>query len=61
MNRQIVLKTKPFGMPGPENFAITEAPEEVLQHGELLVKPKFISVDPYMRDEWGAGLQTYSL
>jgi NADPH-dependent curcumin reductase CurA len=53
MNRQIVLKTKPVGMPGSENFSIIEAPEPVLQQGELLVKTKFISVDPYMRGRMG--------
>jgi NADPH:quinone reductase len=55
MNRQIVFKSRPVGIPGPENFLIKEAPEPVIQHGELLVKPKFISVDPYMRGRMSIG------
>jgi NADPH:quinone reductase len=60
MNRQIVLKSRPVGMPGVDNFIITEAPEQVVQHGELLIKPKFISVDPYMRGRMDAGVSSLS-
>lgn len=55
MNRQVILKSISAGMPGPENFDLIEAPDPVMQHGELLVKPIFISVDPYMRGRMGTG------
>jgi NADPH:quinone reductase len=49
MNKQILLKSRPTGMPVVENFTITEVPIPLLKEGELLVKAKYISVDPYMR------------
>jgi NADPH-dependent curcumin reductase CurA len=61
MNRQIILNSRPVGMPVPENFAIIEAPQQVLQHGELMIKPKFISVDPYMRGRMGTGASNLTL
>jgi len=44
MNRQIVFKSRPVGIPGPENFLIKEAPEPAIQQRELLIKPKFIFI-----------------
>jgi hypothetical protein len=49
MNRQIILKSRPKGMPAPTDFEITETQVEPLKEGELLLKSLFISVDPYMR------------
>ena len=49
MNRQIILKSRPKGLPTQANFEITETKLPALNEGELLVKSKFISVDPYMR------------
>jgi NADPH:quinone reductase len=49
MNRQILLKTRPIGKPTAENFSIVEAPVASAKDGELVVKAKYISVDPYMR------------
>jgi len=49
MNRQIILKSRPKGLPTQANFEITETPVPSSNEGELLVKAKFISVDPYMR------------
>lgn len=49
MNRQIILKSRPVGRPTAENFEIVVAPSVSAKDGELLVKAKFISVDPYMR------------
>lgn len=49
MNRQIVLESIPEGMPVPDNFSIKEAPEPEIKEGELLIKTRFFSVDPYMR------------
>jgi len=49
MNRQIILKSRPVGMPTESNFEITETLIPTLNEGELLVKALYISVDPYMR------------
>ena len=49
MNKQILLKSRPVGKPIVENFDIVNAPPVVVNNGELLVKAKYISVDPYMR------------
>ena len=49
MNRQIILKSRPTGMPSATNFELSEASEPAPKEGELLVKALYISVDPYMR------------
>ncbi|WP_321479934.1 NADP-dependent oxidoreductase [uncultured Bacteroides sp.] len=50
MNKQILLKSRPVGMVGKEHFETVDAllPKR-LNEGELLLKARFISVDPYMR------------
>ncbi len=60
MNRQIVLNSRPEGMPEPDNFSIREAPERSIEKSELLVKSKYISVDPYMRGRMGIGASNLS-
>lgn len=49
MNRKILLKSRPNGVPSENNFEITEAVVPQLKDGELLLKTLYISVDPYMR------------
>jgi len=49
MNRKIVLKSRPVGMPTAANFEMSEVSVPSIQEGELLLKSKFVSVDPYMR------------
>jgi hypothetical protein len=49
MNKQILLKSRPIGKPTVENFEIVDAPASLANEGELLVKAKYVSVDPYMR------------
>lgn len=50
MNRQILLKSRPIGMPTEDNFEITDAPEPKLtQDDGVILESRFISVDPYMR------------
>jgi NADPH-dependent curcumin reductase CurA len=48
-NRQIVLASRPKGLPKSENFRIENYELGKLKPEELLLKPWFISVDPYMR------------
>ena len=49
MNRKILLKSRPNGMPDAKNFEITETTVSDPKEGELLLKALYISVDPYMR------------
>jgi NADPH-dependent curcumin reductase CurA len=48
-SRQIVLASRPKGLPKSENFRIEDYEVGNLKTDELLLKPWFISVDPYMR------------
>lgn len=49
MNKQIVLKSRPVGIPTVSNFEIKEVSIPTIGEGELLLKSKVVSVDPYMR------------
>jgi len=50
MNRQILLNSRPDGMPTEDIFKITDAPEPELKQGdEVVLEARYISVDPYMR------------
>lgn len=50
MNRQVLLKSRPVGMPKEDDFEITDSPEPELEHeDEVIVEARYISVDPYMR------------
>ena len=48
-NRQILLASRPQGEPTPENFRLVETPVPALQDGQVLVRHRFLSLDPYMR------------
>nr|WP_042182398.1 NADP-dependent oxidoreductase [Kibdelosporangium sp. MJ126-NF4]CEL14964.1 Putative oxidoreductase YncB [Kibdelosporangium sp. MJ126-NF4]CTQ93443.1 Putative oxidoreductase YncB [Kibdelosporangium sp. MJ126-NF4] len=47
--REIRLASRPVGMPRPENFQIAEVPVPHPGEGQILVRNKVLSVDPYMR------------
>jgi len=47
--KQIVLASRPKGMPTTENFRFEEVELPALQPGEVLLKGLYYSVDPYMR------------
>jgi NADPH-dependent curcumin reductase CurA len=47
--KQIVLASRPEGLPTKENFRIETVTLPGLQDGEVLVKGLYFSVDPYMR------------
>src|ERR1700675_2412647 len=49
VNRQILLKSRPSGMPGIENFELVERPVPEPREGEVLMRTRFLSLDPYMR------------
>ncbi|MDJ0949783.1 MAG: NADP-dependent oxidoreductase [Alphaproteobacteria bacterium] len=48
-NRQILLKSRPPGEPGLDNFELADAPMPVPGDGEVLVRSIYLSLDPYMR------------
>lgn len=48
-NRRILLVSRPGGEPTPENFRLVEAPLPALRDGQVLVRHRFLSLDPYMR------------
>ena len=49
MNKQIIMKSRPVGMPQHENFELIESAVPELRHGEVLIKVIWLSLDPYMR------------
>jgi NADPH-dependent curcumin reductase CurA len=48
-SQEIRLKSRPAGMPGPENFELAEATVPAPGAGQVQVRNIFMSVDPYMR------------
>ena len=49
MNREILFKSRPAGMPSAANFELVEKPVPTPGPGEVLVRNSYMSVDPYMR------------
>lgn len=48
-NKQILLASRPTGMPTSDNFKIVDAPMPQPKEGEVLMRTLYLSVDPYMR------------
>jgi NADPH-dependent curcumin reductase CurA len=48
-NPQILLARRPKGAPVPEDFSLVETALPEPQEGEVLVRHRFISLDPYQR------------
>jgi len=48
-NLQILLRRRPQGAPVPEDFEIVETPVPEPAEGEVLVRARWLSLDPYMR------------
>ena len=47
--RNIVLRRRPAGMPGRDDFATVSEPIPAPRQGEVVVRNLFLSIDPYMR------------
>lgn len=47
--KQIVLAARPEGTPGLQHFRTEEITLPSLKDGEVLLRPLYVSVDPYMR------------
>ena len=54
-NRRWLLASYPEGMPVPENWIIDTQPVPDPGPGQILVKSKWLSVDPYMRGRMSPG------
>lgn len=51
---RIVLASRPEGRPEPANFRIEQADIPELAEGEVLLKVRYLSLDPYMRGRMSA-------
>ncbi|MFD5632109.1 NADP-dependent oxidoreductase [Streptomyces sp. NPDC127072] len=49
VSREWTLVSRPVGRPVPADFALVEAEIEQPGEGQVLVRNKYVSVDPYMR------------
>jgi NADPH-dependent curcumin reductase CurA len=54
VNRQILLKSRPEGAPGLDNFELVERPVPEPGEGEVLMRTLYLSLDPYMRGRMNA-------
>jgi NADPH-dependent curcumin reductase len=48
-NLQVRLASRPEGRPSAANFAISAAPVPEPDEGQVLIRTKYLSLDPYMR------------
>jgi hypothetical protein len=55
INRRIVLASRPSGPVEPSNFRLEEVPLPPLADGEVLVRNRWLSLDPYMRGRMNEG------
>ncbi len=54
-SREIRLASRPDGVPTAANFTLAHAKLGELQEGQVLVRNRFMSVDPYMRGRMNEG------
>lgn len=59
LNNQVILKTRPVGIPQADHFEIRQAHVPEIKDGEFLVKNLFLSVEPAMRG-WVNAASNYS-
>ncbi|MFC5483844.1 NADP-dependent oxidoreductase [Microvirga aerilata] len=53
-NLQVVLASRPTGRPSPDNFELVRTPVPTPGEGQLLLKIRYLSLDPYMRGRMSA-------
>lgn len=49
INRKVALRRVPVGMPAAEDFELVSEPIRSLAEGEMLLRTRWLSLDPYMR------------
>ena len=59
VNRQVLLKARPAGIPDAEHFDIVSRPIPVADDGQILVRNIYLSVEPAMRG-WVSAVANYS-
>jgi hypothetical protein len=59
VNRQVLLKARPRAIPDAEHFEIVERPVSAIGDGQILVRNRYLSVDPAMRG-WVSAVANYS-
>ena len=59
VNRQVVLSSRPTGIPEARHFQIAESPVPAVEAGQLLVRNLYLSVEPAMRG-WVNAAANYS-
>ncbi len=50
-NRQVILASRPDGVPSRAHFELREAPPPALPPGGVLCRTRYLSLDPYMRSQ----------
>src|SRR5262249_57160283 len=55
MNRRIVLARRPQGAPVPEDFHLESHPVPSSGAGTVLLRTRYLSLDPYMRGRMNEG------
>lgn len=55
VNRRIVLASRPIGKPSVDNFRLEESPVPQPGEGQVLLRTRYLSLDPYMRGRMNAG------
>ena len=53
VNRQLRVKRWPAGLPRPEDFELVEGPMPVPGDAQVLIRNKYLSIDPYYRHALG--------
>ena len=59
VNRQVILSSRPEGIPQAEHFRIVETAVPQLQSGQVLIRNHFLAVEPAMRG-WVNAVANYS-
>ncbi len=55
VNRQWLLAKRPAGLPKEDDFELRESETPRPEHGEVLVRLEYLSLDPYMRGRMNEG------
>lgn len=54
-NTRIILQSRPEGRPSPDNFRLETVAVPEPQEGQVLLKIRYLSLDPYMRGRMSEG------
>ncbi|MGD9536407.1 MAG: NADP-dependent oxidoreductase [Alphaproteobacteria bacterium] len=59
INRRVLLRARPNGLPTPDCFELSDVPVERSGEGTFLLRNRFVSVDPAQKG-WISAVQNYS-